>query len=372
MFDIGIVVGKFAPLTQGHINLITQASLQAKKVIVVLSHDNRWLAQQCPRDQKALTFTNRLRWLQQHYADSAHIDIKYIIEDDIPEFPNGWSAYCNLLRKIYTEEQHKNYKEIGTTAGTITTRRIAQTVAIFSSEIDYDKGYEEHLPEVSHVVVDAHRTAVPISAAKIRENLYANWEYLPSIVRKDYTKRIVILGQESCGKSVMVKNLAKMFNTSWVEEYGRTYCETELCGSESTLRSDDYPVIAYRHKELEIQAMRSANRICIVDTNAFITEYYHRLYEGKPNRIVSAIAAEENYDLVIVLEPTVAWVDDGLRSNPERQRTTELFNLMCLEFPNQFPEGRTFHISSSDYKVRFDQAYEIIKTFTQRVNTGDF
>lgn len=370
MFDIGIVVGKFAPLTVGHINLITQASLQAKKVIVVLSHDNRWLAKQSARDQKVLSFKNRLRWLQQHYADTDHVEIQYIIEDDIPEFPNGWNKYCQLLREIYTAEMHKQRSKQSHDF-VLNTARVANTVAIFSSEVDYDKGYEEHLPEVSHVVVDSKRTQIPISATRIRDNLYENWGYLPSIVRKDYTKRIVIIGQESAGKSTLVKNLAKMFNTSWVEEYGRTYCLTELAGSEATLRSDDYPIIAYRHKELEIQALRTANRICLVDTNAFITEYYHRLYEGKPNEIVSAIARNECYDLVIVLEPTVPWVADGLRSNEDRTNTTVLFENMKQEFPNQFPENRTFVISSADYKERFDEAYSIINSYLFDVNKGN-
>ena len=368
MFDIGLVVGKFAPLTQGHVNLITQASLQAKKVIVVLSHDQRWLDKQNPRDQKALTLKNRLRWLQQHYSDSEHIDVRYIIEDDIPEFPNGWEAYCGLLRKLYMEESHKLKMPVDLSQNSCV--RKAPTVAIFSSELGYDKGYEQHLPEVSHVVVDANRTGIPISATQIREDLYGNWNYLPTIVRKDYGRRIVVIGTESCGKSVLVKNLAKRFNTSWVEEYGRTYCMQELCGSEASLRSDDYPIIAYRHKELELQAMRTANKICIIDTNAFVTEFYHRLYEDEPNEIVTAIAKAEQYDLVLVLEPTVPWVDDGLRSNPNREVTTQLFNDMKEEFPNQFPENRTFYIRADNYKQRFDDAVMIVEDFINDVAKG--
>lgn len=360
MFDVGIVVGKFAPLTMGHIHLITQASLQAKKVIVVLSHDSRWLAKQSPRDQKVLTLSNRLRWLQQLYKDSEHIVIRHIVEDDMPEFPNGWSDYCNALRMIYSTELHREYK--GIVPGN-STMRVASRVAIFSSEIDYDKGYETHLPEISHVVIDQERTNVPISATQIREDLYTNWNYLPSIVRKEYTLRVVVLGTESTGKTTMVKNLAKMFNTSWVEEYGRTYCMDELAGSEETLRSDDYPIIAYRHKELELQAMRTANRICFVDTNAFITEFYHRLYEGKPNEIVSAIARSENYDLVLVLHDNVPWVDDGLRINSDREITHNLFEQMKEEFPNQFPTARTYYITEPDYEKRFNSAIRVIKNY---------
>jgi len=376
MYDIGIVVGKFAPLTTGHINLITQASLQANKIVVVLSHDERWLAEQNPRDQKALSFKNRLRWLQQIYADSKHIDIEYIIEDDIPEFPNGWEEYSRLLMDVINKASQKHTSSVvnnrsSRLSGMNDTMNIRRpTVAIFSSEIGYDENYAHYLPLVQHEIVDADRTAVPISATKIRNNLYENWNYLPTIVRKDFTKKVVILGTESVGKTTLVKNLAKYFNTSWVEEYGRTFCEVELGGSETTLRSSDYPLIAYRHKELEEQAMRTANRLCIVDTNALITEYYHRLYEQEPNAIVSAIAASEHYDLVIILDANVPWVDDGLRLNADRSKTSPLFEQLLEEFPNQRPEGYTHVVSAPDFLTRFNATREIIQNFSDDVNKG--
>ncbi|QQV92066.1 nicotinamide-nucleotide adenylyltransferase [Klebsiella phage vB_KpM_FBKp24] len=346
MFDLGVVIGKFAPLTLGHINLITEAAVQSKHVLVVLSHDQRWLDKQSPRDQQVLNFKNRLRWLQQTYADTEHVTIDFIDEASVPEYPNGWQEYAALLgAKIFSE------------AGKLAAKHSqAQSIAIFSSELDYDEKYKTHLGFVEHVIVDSERTRVPISATKVRDNLYANWEYLPSIVRKDYCLRVVVMGVESAGKSNLVKNLAKLYNTSWVEEYGRTYCETVLAGSELTLRSSDYPLIAYRHKELEEEALRTSNRLCFVDTNAFVTEYYHRLYEGKPNPIVSAIAAEEHYDLVLILSPEVPWVDDGLRLNPDREKTDGLFQQMLLEFKNQTPRGRTVFITGDSYKGRLDQA----------------
>lgn len=658
MFDLGVVIGKFAPLTLGHINLITEAAVQSKHVLVVLSHDQRWLDKQSPRDQQVLNFKNRLRWLQQTYADTEHVTIDFIDEASVPEYPNGWQEYAALLgAKIFSE------------AGKLAAKHSqAQSIAIFSSELDYDEKYKTHLGFVEHVIVDSERTRVPISATKVRDNLYANWEYLPSIVRKDYCLRVVVMGVESCvdgeteffngtgwkkisdyvkgdrvlqynsdksaelviperyikepcnefikfqnsygtwsqvvtedhdmvyltskgnvakkkasdvakihfelphgfrgkfipsfnlsgevsydemflrlliaisadgslsknkkvwnvrikkhrkierltwilkslnvpfkvanykdgfhnfvipseygtkifpkefynldegskkvfmeeiflwdgyvldrkyfsvekenidivqfifsssnfktriiedirdkrrtcytlmvmttpifsmnindfndrhrskmvskftskdglkycftvpsgmlvlrrdnqifvtgncGKSSLVKNLAKLYNTSWVEEYGRTYCETVLAGSELTLRSSDYPLIAYRHKELEEEALRTSNRLCFVDTNAFVTEYYHRLYEGKPNPIVSAIAAEEQYDLVLILSPEVPWVDDGLRLNPDREKTGGLFQQMLQEFKNQTPRYRTVYITGDSYKGRLDQA----------------
>lgn len=367
MYDYGFVVGKFAPLTRGHIMLINQAATQAKKVVVVLSHDQRWVDSQKPRDRQVLALKNRLRWLQQTFAQDKHIEIDVIDESDIPQYPNGWEAYTSLLGELIAKRLRGFYGS-GMPEGTSRNiPRLAPTAAIFSSEIDYDKNYAHYLPHISHVIVDAHRTTMPISATRVRENLYANWEYLPSIVRKDYTRKIVILGTESTGKTTLVRALAKYFNTSWVEEYGRVYVETELAGSEKTLRSSDYPLIAYRHKDLEEKAMRSANRICLVDTNAFITEFYHRLYEHCSNPIVSAIAKEERYDAVIILSDNVPWVDDGMRSNPNRSKTAELFKSMLLEYPNQTPEY-TYFIEADSYQERYNRAVAIIDDYMSDYN----
>lgn len=349
MIKTGLVIGKFAPLTRGHINLINVAATMCERVIVVVSHDNRWLDKQNDRDQEVLQLKNRVRWLAQTYANIEHVDVEYIIEDDIPEYPNGWPEYTKLL--------DTNYGHL-------------QDITIFSSEIGYDALYLMYLPKFNHIVVDAERTRVPISATMIRENLMKYWEFLPSVVRKDYVRKVVIIGTESSGKTTLTKYLAKLYNTSWVEEYGRTYCEVDMVGNEELLVSSDYDKIAFRHKELEFEAERTANKIMFVDTNAFITEFYHRLYEHRPNPVVTAIAKNEHYDLVIVLAPTVKWVDDGLRINSDRSITSELFLEMKKEFPNQFPEGRTVYIDSSDYTVRMNEAINAVETLITNINKG--
>lgn len=351
MIKTGLVIGKFAPLTRGHINLINTAATTCERVIVVVSHDNRWLDKQNTRDQEVLQLKNRLRWLEQTYADIEHISVEYIIEDDIPEYPNGWQEYARIL--------NENYGHL-------------PEITIFSSELDYDAEYKKYLPKFGHYIVDSDRTRVPISATMIRNDLMKYWEFLPSVVRKDYVRKVVIIGTESSGKTTLTKYLAKLYNTSWVEEYGRTYCEVDLVGNENLLTSEDYSKIAFRHKELEFEAERTANKIMFVDTNAFITEFYHRLYEHRKNPVVTAIAKEEHYDLVIVLAPTVKWVDDGLRINSDRSITSELFEQMKKEFPNQFPEGRTVYIDSPDYKVRMDEAVNAVDWLIHHFNVGEF
>lgn len=349
-YENGIVVGKFAPLTRGHINLINHASTQCKNLKVFLCYDDKFLNEQNDRDKERLTLKNRLLWLKKTFKDFNHIKIDYIDESNIGEYPNGWPDFVNLIKAKYNHN-------------------IPKDTALFSSEIEYDEGYKKYFPEIDHVVVDNDRTMVPISATKIRNNIYEHWDMLPSIVRKDYALKTCIIGTESCGKSTMVKYLAKLYNTSWVEEYGRTYIENELCSDESLLTSSDYEKIAFGHKNEEEIALRTANKVTFIDTNAFITEFYHRLYEGESNAIINQMAKKEDYDLILYLQDDVPWVKDNIRLNGNRRKETkELLDKMIEEFPNI--KSKMVKIEGKDYNSRLQKAMKHVDKMLNSLSNG--
>lgn len=350
-FEEGLVVGKFAPITFGHINLIHKAATACRKLTVAMCYDDKFLSQQSPRDQKVLTYKNRMRWLKTVFADFDHIEIVSIDETNIPAYPNGWAGYADLVRGIYGGE-------------------IPEGTAIFSSEIAYDDGYKTHLPELTHVVVDNDRTEVPISATMVRNDLYKYWDLIPSCVRKDYALKVCVIGTESSGKTTLVRSMAKLLGTSWVEEYGREYCMNVVGADERLLTSSDYEKIAFTHKTEEEKAMARANKVTFVDSNAFVTEFYHRLYEGKPNPVVSNIALNEEYDLILYMSDDTTWVDDGLRVNGEnREDTKKLFNEMLEEFPNQ--KEKMVLISGKNIRVRHQKAIEKVKAVLRYHNAGE-
>lgn len=343
-FKQGLIIGKFAPLTLGHINLINYASTLCEEVLVVLSFDKKWLEIQSKRDQRILTLKNRLRWLKQAYQDLPHVKITYVDESNIPEYPEGWSAFAKLIRE---ELGHLNYVPD----------------AMFSSELAYDQICQDHFSEMKHIVVDADRTNVPISATDIRDNLIQNWGYLPSVVRHDYVKKVCIIGIESCGKTTLTKYLAKQFNTSWVEEYGRTYVETTLSHDEFLLTSKDYVKIAIEQKSLEDAASKTANNgVLFCDTNAFITQFYHRLYEGYDEPVLDALARSEQYDLILILDNTVPWVGDKIRkfgSEAQRTRTSELFTAMLKTY--NYDKKPVLWIHASSYNERLKLAIQAVR-----------
>lgn len=208
------------------------------------------------------------------------------------------------------------------------------------------------------MVVDAERKEVNISATEIRANPFKFWSYMPSIVRQHYVKKVCIIGTESCGKTTLTKYLSKIYQTSWVEEYGRKFCEQDMCMDESLLQYDDYALIAARRYEDELQATKTANKILFADTNAFITNFYCRLYEGSFHPMVDEYEALEKYDLTLVLASDVEWVADGLRINKERSKTDDLLAKM-LSMSRSENLGKLMHISGT-YFERLEKAIKII------------
>lgn len=332
----GFLVGKFAPLHTGHIHFINMSATMVDELYVVLSYDGKRFDK-----DPILSKRNRLLWLKETFKDLPHIKVVCVDETELKPYPHGWEEWSKLVNKAI---------------GHVKINKI------FSSEPEYDKGFETYWPDAEHVIIDAAREKVHISATMIRENPYKYWEFMPSIVRQHYVKKILIIGTESCGKTTLTKYLAKYFQTSWVEEYGRTYCETVLCNDESLLSLDDYAVIAMRRYEMELEALRTANKLLIVDTSAVITNYYCGLYNDEWNPIVSEFEVLENYDLILFLDSDVPWVDDGLRQNPDRGMTdTRLHEYLFYIAPEKY---RNHVRISGSYTARLATAInEIEKVF---------
>lgn len=329
----GWLTGKFAPLHAGHINFIQQAATLCDELTVVLSHNaNRF-------DDPKLALKTRLLYLRQTFKDIPHIKITFVDETDVPEYPNGWAEWAALIKDEIGEDFQY----------------------IFSSEAHDWEGYNQHFPAQTVKLIDCARRQVPISGTEIRANPSKHWSMMPSLVRQQYLKKVCIVGQESTGKSTLTKYLAKHFQTSWVEEYGRTFCEQDLCGDEFLLKFDDYGLIAARRYEMELQAAKSANRVLFSDTNAVVTNYFCVLYEERCNNIVSEYEKLEDYDLIIFLEADVPWVDDGLRRNPHSAENNDLqYRMMADAYGHD-----KIHIIRGNYHQRLTRSIELVEELLQ-------
>ena len=332
----GWLTGKFCMLHMGHINFIHQAATQCDELVVVLSHSDKRFKD--PR----LSYRNKMLWLRTTFKNEPHITVVGIDESNIPEYPNGWQAWSDLVKeKIGTDFDY-----------------------IFTSEPGDQSGYNTYFPGQQVMVVDADRKGVDISATKIRGDMVRYWGMMPTVVRKDFVMRICIVGTESCGKTSLTKMLAKRNQTSWVEEYGRSYCEQDLCMDEDLLEFDDYGTIAARRYDMEQEAAAAANRVLFVDTAALSTNYFCLLYEGRENMMVSAYQERERYDAYFYLTDDVPFVEDGLRKNRNRDNTRFLFEKML--FANAKRHGSEVFVISGNYNERFNKANEIVDELLAR------
>jgi HTH-type transcriptional regulator, transcriptional repressor of NAD biosynthesis genes len=140
-----------------------------------------------------------------------------------------------------------------------------------------------------------------------------------------HVKRVVVIGSESSGTTTLARALAEHYRTVWVPEYGRTYSEgRQPCGQ--PWRSDEFTFIAIEQARMEDALASLANRTLICDTDPFATAIWHERYMGQPSEAVREIVNGRRYDLYIVTDASIPFVQDDIRdSEPLRQWMQERF-----------------------------------------------
>lgn len=289
--NVGFIGGKFSPLHNGHVRAIIEASTMVDELHVVVISDDEWEKENLYNQSKFPFFPMkyRARWIKEMFKDHDHIKVHFTNQPVTDDEFKDWNIGAKNINKIINDD----------------------ITHVFSSEYEYDKYFQLFYPNAIHIVIDAKRSHVPISATTIRQQGAINsWDFLPEVVRKDVVKKVAIIGTESNGKSTLVQNLSLMFNTTYVEEYGRTFMHE--VGDNYTL-PDDYHTIVMQHWLNVEKEKRHANKILFVDTEAVVTQNFSHLYEGIYQNIIDAVIKIQKYDLILFLEPDVEWVDDGTR-----------------------------------------------------------
>ncbi len=120
-------------------------------------------------------------------------------------------------------------------------------------------------------------------------------------------KTVCLHGPESVGKSVLAQALAAHFDTVFVPEYGRSYCEA--FGID--LGNADLLKIARVQAAMAHAAVEQANRLLILDTDPLMTAVWSDMMLGSRDPWFAAF--EETADLYLLLDTDLPWVDDGTR-----------------------------------------------------------
>ena len=332
-YGVGMYGGSFNPLHMGHVDCIIRAANMCRELYVVLSVGTR-------RDE--VDARVRYRWL---YTLTKHIgNVKIITLTDDAD------TKADYDERYWRQDAQKVKTAIGKPID----------VVFCGSDYDETSFWNVCYPEAAFHVFPRNG----ISSTQIRENVYAHWDWLPQVVRPYYTKKVLLIGGESTGKSTLSINLANRFNTNFIDEAGRGI--SERSGTDQLMLSEDFTEILLTQKLNEMKAIEHSNKVLFIDTDALITKFYLEFLDDrekvKNTALADAIATINEYDLILFLEPDVAFVQDGDRSTVIEQDRTTYSNRIKALFDEH---GMTYRIVSGDYEKRYQQAVDAVEALLQ-------
>jgi len=129
-------------------------------------------------------------------------------------------------------------------------------------------------------------------------------------------KRIAILGAESSGKSTLCEALARRYGTVWVPEYLREFVDTM---GRVPFEEDQFG-IARTQRAREDAAAAQAHDFLFCDTTPLMTALYSRVYWGRVDARLQALASTHDYALTLVAATDTPWTPDGLQRESEEVR----------------------------------------------------
>lgn len=304
---VGVVFGSFAPLHQGHLDLIFRAKKENSggAIVVVCGVDGD------KGEPYGMLHNKRYRYVREFFADDPLVAVYGINDTELglAAYPNGWDGWMQEFERIFN-------------------------IAVVSPETTKRKWYVGDENYYTDLVEREHEDAVlidrksfnPICATMIRQNPIKNWDKITAPFRRVFSTNILITGTASEGKSTLVQDLAKYFNAPCSYEYGKDYVINSAI-SDWELDLADFLAFLEGQYNLNKQMINSPGNhgIFFSDTDSLVTNMYAQQYAKEPNFVLNdddakrikdiayEYAKKSRWDKIFLILPHDKFVDDNVR-----------------------------------------------------------
>lgn len=177
-------------------------------------------------------------------------------------------------------------------------------------------------------------------------------------------KKIVIIGPESTGKTILSEQLARHFDTMWCPEYAREYllqngiqynyddllkiaqgqvvmedyCESVL---NAPAEQGEFSNMNRQTSNVNMEAATPGSHaaanspLLFIDTNLYVIKVWYEYVFGKCEQFVLDEITRRNYDLYLLCNIDLPWVAEPMREYPDEGRRIELYKIYSDILINQ-------------------------------------
>ena len=346
---VAVVFGTFAPLHQGHIDLIQRAKRQCDRVCVIVSGYKGDRG-----EEVGLPLQKRFRYIREGFSNDELTQIYKLDETELPRYPLGWEPWLKIALETIQYDSKR------------------EDLVFFVGE----KTYQEEL-EARGFEACLQERQFGISGTLIRENPSKYWKYIAQPFRRQFTKKVLIMGSASNGKTTLAKDLARFYDAPVSLEYAREYQIRNNVRDDELTPKDYYYLLLGQYDQTSKLIDSNANRgLVIADTNSLVTKGYYDYYmevEGPETSMTDtfdnlfvSILAKEKWDLILFVQPIGSYVNDGFRDMT--MADDEIRN----SFSNHLDHLRHQYLSDiptaylgQDYLGNYEEAKRVIDTIYQ-------
>ncbi|HLK28281.1 MAG TPA: AAA family ATPase [Puia sp.] len=317
-----MIIGKFMPLHKGHIALINFAREHVDELLLII----------CVSDKEPIDGNLRKKWVDETFASTNATSKLFFYKED--ELPNT-SVSSRAVSKSWADVLSKYFPSVD---------------IIFSSE-DYGDYLAEYM-SARHIAYDKGRKNIFVSSTIIKENSLKYWDYIADSAKSYFVKKVVLLGSESTGKSILTERLANHFNTTFVPEMARQILEhTNDC------KPFHLQQIATLHANTILSKTKTANKLLFCDTDVNITKSYSSFLFNEDLKVENWVNDANKADLYFFLETNCPYVQDGTRLSEEDRSKLSIHHKKLLE------HQKVFFISITG---SWDERFEKMKSIVQK------